>query len=305
MDGKESIKKVAWSPTSLRLFSNLLLPFRVIYRSHVYYLVYVIALAYGVQYSVDFGLDQYDLWLEQFVEEHTLSLRVWSLMGSLGKTLVYLLVAPVIIAIIAAPIRHIFLFNKIRPTILAQELPHGVLNTLQSMVIMAKRLFLGLIPVFVLSGGYFYWAAESDKQSLPAVFIVCGAIVCAVIIIHQIPVMFAPFMAATSGFNPFFCVNHAPDILAHGRMKIALLASACVGLIYFFAREVIPRLPEEHRELALYSIAVFWIWYFMSHILHLLLIKTLRYQAGEFSQGPAAPPPPSDGPVFVDNIDIS
>ena len=307
MTAKDSLQKLAWSPTTISLLSFLLLPFRVFYRSHLYYLLYVVLLAYGIYYGTDYALNHFEEWLQRFYREYSVSLETGVVMHGIGKTVVYALVAPIIIAILAAPVRHIFFYNRIRPALIAQELPHGITITLHASIIMATRLFYGLIPVFVLVGGYLYWASGSENQALPQVYVVTGGVVCFLIIVHQIPFLFAPFMAATSGFNPMFCVSHAPDILSHGRTKIAFMMACCAGLLVGSEFLILQYVPPVYQESITLGVCIFWLWYFANHILYILLVKTLRYQRGDFASISPQEFTTIDeaGPVFIDNIDFS
>lgn len=304
MQVKNTIKKVVWSPASLRTLSALLLPFRVLYRSHIYYVLYLLFATYCLIYISETVMLYFDQWLETLVDEYPVSMRFWGIASNTGASLIYALVIPVLLAIAAAPVRHVYFYNKIRPALLTGEIPTAIKNTVQCTIITAVRLTLATIPVIVLVLGYYYWAAEAGSKSIPQVYIVTASFVSIVLIMHQVPLIVAPLLSAVAGLNPFYALAHASHILNRSRFKIFLLLVLMAGACLLSKQFLLEQSYIRNKQFAFQVAVLFWAWYFLNHLFHLLLLKTIWYQQ-QIEPGGAGVYYSSNRPVHtIENVEI-
>lgn len=302
MEQNSRLKRMVWSQPVLRCLSVILIPFRILYRSHVYYLLYVVALTGLMYYLARAMLGTYHEWLSQFIKEYGVNLVIWDIMAWTGNTLVGLILLPLLLSLLAGPARHVFLYNHILPGILMNEIPVGVRNTFQTCCVAFVRLIFALLPVFVLSIGYFEWAAPHSDKSVQQAYILAAAIACLSIIYHQIPVLFAPVLSAISGFDGHSTVRLAPTVLSRGRLRLTFLVGLCVAMITATFVYSAPYIPKTWHQLSAISIVTFWSWYFLNHIFFILLRKTIAFEQ-RHTEAAAYPSPLQ--PAQIENIVIS
>jgi hypothetical protein len=289
----------------MKPLSAALIPLRILYRLHIFYLLYVLTIAYVLHLLVPAVLHEYNAWLEQFTKDYGVSLFIWEIMSRIGDTLAVLIVLPFVIALLAGPARHVFLYARIVPGTLLSEIPQGVKNTFHASIISSVRLVVALIPVLILQFGYTEWAAHHSDRAIQQAYILAASLTSLTIVYHQIPVFFAPILAAMAGYNGHATLRLAPIILQSNRMKLTGLVGLWVATMSGFSTYAATYIPLEWQSTLIIAVYGFISWYFLNQLFYVVLGSTALYeqQKNGLPTGPRAPYPQAS--ARVENIVVS